>query len=129
MPSIAEKSLAQRAVQEYFAAEAPERLEEVDFVFSDVYDAMMSQLQRKQVLNANAIDGGIPFDAGLIEGTIISTACWIAVNLVIAAAKYSAKRGTAAALDYAEEELTKQGVNPTVLSRLRQIVQGIVEEC
>jgi hypothetical protein len=122
------KAVLHTAVRTFLEAEASDQLEEFEVVFDDVYDAIDARVNAK--LQEDRAEGelGVPFDAGMVTGTIISTACWIGYTLLIAVTKYAAKIRFADALDRAEGELRQRGVDRAMLHRIREVFQGVIEE-
>lgn len=123
--SIDLKSALRRAVRQYLDAEEPERVEEFEIVFDDVFLVVEGRLREKQPKLKTSGESGIPFDPGMVAGTVISSACWIGFSLLTAASEYATKRKLAEVLDQAEDELKGAGVNAKMLHRLRHIIQGI----
>ncbi|MHC4179844.1 MAG: hypothetical protein ACYSWU_20235 [Planctomycetota bacterium] len=122
------KTILYKAVKKYLEVDAPDRLEEFEIVFDDVCDAIEQHMREKPDTEETAHDRGIPFDAGMVAGTVISVACWIGFSLLAAVAKYSAKQGIPPVLDRVEAELAERGVDRNTLRKMRGIVQGVLEE-
>jgi len=123
-----EKTVLQETVRKYVEAEHSDQLEEFDTVFDDVYDVVSSRMEEARSREETSVDEeGLPFDAGIVVGTAISTACWIGLTLLKAAIKYGRERGIKYALDKAEKWLVSKGANPDRVRKLREILEGILE--
>ena len=103
------KPVLRRAVREYVSATSPEQLEEFEVVFDDVYQAVHERMETALQTEEAEKEEGLPFDAGVLIGTAISTACWIGMYLLVAITKYAAKRGAKCALDDVEDRLVRRG--------------------
>ena len=72
------------------------------------------------------MDAGLPFDSGMVSGTVISTACWIAVALAKACPNTKGDE-RAAALDRAEAKLALWTKKPGFVTKLRDLIQRLFE--
>lgn len=128
-----EKEIIREALQRYLADEAPDQLEELAIVFEDVYEVVDLGVRVEDRPDTAAGETGLAFGPGMVSGTVITTACWIAVALfrtarsVIRDARKSwAKKALIRQWDELESELTSRGVEREMLGKLRNVMQRIL---
>ncbi len=74
-----------------------------------------------------AVDDGLPFDASLVSGTVISMTCFVAMALLKAAIKVEGKSLVKRMLDRIEEKLTGQIGVPKMVRDIRRRIEHILD--
>ncbi len=78
-----EKNLVRSVAREWIEHAFPGELEEFDIVFDVVYHAVIERMKMKKPDPAAVWrSDGFPVDASFVEGTLISSAIWIAAGLI-----------------------------------------------
>ena len=123
------KEILRRTVHSYVEGECPDRLEELDVVFDDVYATIDRRMQESTQESAETANGGLPFDVGTVAlGTAITAACLVGAALLRASLKYFGKRGLRKELDRVEKALASRIDRSDLVHKVRVIVEGIAQE-
>ncbi len=128
-----EKEIVRETLQRYLEDEAPDQLEELAIVFDDVYEVVDRGVRIEDRPETSEGESGLAFDPGMVSGTVITTACWIAVAFFRAARSFIrdvrkswAKKAIIRQWDELESELASQGVERELLAKLRNTMQRIL---
>ncbi len=121
-----EREIVRQAVRAFLEAEQPSKLMEFDVVFDDVYFTIGEKLGDESAAAAAQAGAGLPFDAGMVSGTVISTACWIAVTLAKTCLDTQGDE-RAEILDRAEAQLASWTKKPGLVTKLRNSIQRLLE--
>jgi len=125
------KAVVKQAVRKYLEQDHPDRLEEFEFVFEDVYGVIQARIEsdKDNIASSNSEAGpGIPFDSGAVVGTVISVACWITACVTVATLKYAGKDLAEDAIRRVADECVKRGADRAVVDRIRDVLVGIMNE-
>jgi hypothetical protein len=125
--TINAKDIIRTSVREYLEGESPAKLEEFDLVFDGVYRTIEKRMAGQDAKVPSSDDGGLAFDAGVVVGTPISIACWIAAILVKGFIKGYAKEELPKRLDKIESALASRTNQPELVHRLRRIVERTLQ--
>lgn len=128
---VDQRTVIKEAVRRYLEDEQPDRLEEFDVVFDDVYRVIRSRVDTEAESHSadRSDDGeGIPFDLGALQGNTITVACWIGMYLLIGTLKYTGKHFTKKAIEKTADDLVKHGAKASIVDTLKDIFSGILAE-
>lgn len=125
------QAVVRKTVRKYLETEDPKRLEEFEEVFDDVFEIV--RLRIDGGTDADSLerldDGeGVPFDAGVLQGTAITVACWIATCLSVAALKYAGKSITEEHLSRLSDQLIERGAAERIVRKIQTILLGVIQE-
>ncbi len=115
-------------VRDYLGSQPDEDPEELEVVFDDVYDTLERRFAERDEGERGAATDGLPFDTGLVSGTVISMTCFVAMALLTAAIKAESKSLAKRMLDRIEEKLTHQTGKPKMVCDIRRRIEHILDE-
>ena len=115
-------------VRDYLGSQPDVDPEELEVVFDDVYDTLERRFAEGGEAERGAVDDGLPFDASLVSGTVISMTCFVAMALLTAAIKAEGKSLAKRMLDRIEEKLTRQTGKPKMVHDIRRRIEHILDE-
>jgi len=117
------------AVRSCLAETNPELLAEFDVSFDGVFTTLERELPKTDEEGGPGQDDSLSFDAGVAECTLISLSCWVGLVFLRAALKDSLKRDAPRVLDALELKALKSGLPPDLVRKLRDRIEGILDQC
>jgi len=114
-------------VREHLVESHRETVDEFDVSFPAIIEGMRTKIEIADPLEAGSRDD-LGFDASILVGTLISTACWIGLALLRAAFKDSIERDLVPRLDAAQEMLIRWSGKPELVRALRARIEGILKK-
>lgn len=121
------KKTVHSAVQAYLQDKSPDKLEEFEIVFDDVYETIKRRMSEKTGQVGESQKEGLAFDAGMVVGTTISVACWISASLVKAVIKDWTIHNLPTILDKIEPELAAWTGKEELVHFLRLRIERIIK--
>lgn len=121
------KKTVHSAVQAYLQDKSPDKLEEFEIVFDDVYETIKRRMSEKTGQVGESQKEGLAFDAGMVVGTTISVACWISATLVKAVIKDWTIHNLPTILDKIEPELAAWTGKEELVHFLRLRIERIIK--
>lgn len=121
------KKTVHSAVQAYLQDKSPDKLEEFEIVFDDVYETIKRRMSEKTGQVGESQKEGLAFDAGMVVGTTISVACWISATLVKAVIKDWTIHNLPTILDKIEPELAAWTGKEKLVHFLRLRIERIIK--
>lgn len=119
------RELLGAAVRQYLTENAPHRVEEFDVVFEDVYEVISRRLTEGLPAEASGASGGLPFDAAMVCGTVITKACWIGMSFLTEALA-SDPQDSEECGKRIEEHLAELSADRQMVQRLRTIIGNLL---
>ena len=121
------KKTVHSAVQAYLQDKSPDKLEEFEIVFDDVYETIKRRMSKKTGQVGESQKEGLAFDAGMVVGTTISVACWISATLVKAVIKDWTIHSLPTILDKIEPKLAAWTGKEELVRSLRLRIERIIK--
>lgn len=121
------KKTVHSSVQAYLQDKSPDKLEEFEIVFDDVYETIKRRMSEKTGQGGESQKEGLAFDPGLVVGTTISVACWISATLVKAVIKDWTIHNLPTILDKIEPELAAWTGKEELVHFLRLRIERIIK--
>ena len=121
------KVIVHSTVQAYLQDKSPDKLEEFEIVFNDVYETIERRMSEKTDQAEESQKEGLGFDAGLVVGTTISVACWISATLVKAVIKDWTIHNLPTILDKIEPKLATWTGKEELVHFLRLRIERIIK--
>lgn len=121
------KKIVHSAMQAYLQDKSPDKLEEFEIVFDDVYETIEKRMSEKTGQVGESQKEGLAFDAGMVVGTTISVACWISATLVKAVIKDWTIHNLPTILDKIEPELAAWTGKEELVHFLRLRIERIIK--
>ena len=121
------KSIVHDLVREYLQDDHPENISEFDMNFDFIWNCFESESNIEDSDEGQIGEGAQFIDPVITDQAIVSIACIAAHNLVMAMIRDSLKRDLPVILDSVEQRLVSKIGRPDIVKKIRERVQGILQ--
>lgn len=122
------RGILRSAIGSYLQAEHPNKVDEFELVFDDVYETVKDQIDALPHSDEELRSPGIAFDVSSIADPVISLSIVVGAVLLKAAAKVVIKDDLPPLFDKLEASLKAVFKRPDVVARVRHRIQRVLEE-